>query len=576
MEVSSVALFSYLLDDLYGLERPEISDLDVSDREASPDAVVRYKLRTSFFKKLNDEVSADADDNCLEKFLDANWRSENWTLNCRNSVDEELWGGFKRHLDDFFHPRGEFLWDSYFDLLQAGRAGPGTSLGANGEDFYTKFFASVLTTTSSELYSLYNEWVSWYPSYRDAEISRAITNGNYKLTSSSSLSFVRKTRDTSRSICTEPSLNMFYQLGLGAILQKRLRGFFGIDLAAQPEINRQLAYRGSVDDSVSTLDLSSASDCVSVNLCCSALPQYVFDMLLALRTPKVRVRGHELTLGMISTMGNGFTFPLQTILFSCVVASAASQCGVRLTKADDREPNWGVFGDDIICPREIAAQVIRLLDLLGFVVNGDKSYVVGPFRESCGADFFKGVNVRGVYLKSLLTPQARYVAINLLNEWSARTGISLCRTVGYLVDSVKVLAIPPHGQLDSGIRWPQSCLQEAGPRWYRKQRYIYRCYEPSVPYLSVDDCGNVSTPNIRGKRITKRHSNPLGLLCSFLSGCVRNMRISLPLKQGERVAYRMMTRVSPHWGPSVEQLSFAGGWDFWKRWNTAAETNLLG
>jgi len=39
MEVSSVALFSYLLDDLYGLERPEISDLDVSDREASPEAL---------------------------------------------------------------------------------------------------------------------------------------------------------------------------------------------------------------------------------------------------------------------------------------------------------------------------------------------------------------------------------------------------------------------------------------------------------------------------------------------------------------------------------------------------------
>lgn len=337
MDISSVALYSYLLDDLYGCDRDQvIPDPDIMDQTASPDAVVRYKLRTSLLKKFNDDVSVDADDRCLEKFLEANWRSENWQLNCRDTQDIELVGNWKRFVDDFFHPGGELLWDSYFDLLKAGRAGPGASLGANGEDFFTKFFSSQITTTSFDLYNVYNEFVGWFPVWRDAEISRAISHGAFKLTRSSSITFVRKSRDISRSICTEPSLNMFFQLGLGTILEDRLKSFFGISFANQQEINRQLACRGSLDDQVSTLDLESASDCVSTNLCAFGLPQYVFDTLLLLRTPFTRVRGHELKLNMISTMGNGFTFPLQTMLFCCVVqalpAKLDSSLRVRIAK----------------------------------------------------------------------------------------------------------------------------------------------------------------------------------------------------------------------------------------------------
>lgn len=575
MDISSVALFSYLLDDLYGLDRhPPSLEVDVMDREASPDAVARYKLQTSLLKKYNDDVNVDADDRCLEKFLEANWRSENWQLNCSDNQDVEMVGNWKRFLDDFFFPGGELLWDSYFDLLKAGRSGPGASLGANGEDFYTKFFASRLTTTSPSLYSLYNEFCAWFPTWRDAEISRAITHGNFRLTRSSSLSFVRKSRDISRSICTEPSLNMFFQLGLGALLESRLKSYFGISFDVQQDRNRQLACRGSIDDSVSTLDLESASDCVSLNLCAFGLPQYVFDVLLELRTPYCKVRNRELKLNMVSTMGNGFTFPLQTILFSCVVQAAARQVNFTLTRADAAVPNWGVFGDDIICPRAIAPQVCRLLHLLGFVVNSQKSYVVGPFRESCGADFFKGVNVRGVYIKSLLTPQSRYVAINLLNEWTARTGIPLPRAVGYLVDSVRVLAIPAHEQPDAGIRVPLGIVEG---KFYssKKQRFFYRCYEPIRTVLSISDEGYVTTPRIRGKRMKRRTQNPLGLWCSFLSGYVRSMKILLPLKQGENPSYRTRAKVSPYWGPSPEQLSLAGGWDFWKRWNSAVESNLI-
>lgn len=577
MEVSSVALFSYLLDDLYGMDRSG-SPPDPLYPGASADSVVRAMMAKSFLRKLSDEEAVDAKQLCLNKFLEANSLCRTWQLDCSGSWDEELFGTFKQVLDDFLHPGGEFLVHSWFDLLRSGRAGPGASLGANGEDFFTKFFASKITTTSSELYELYNEWCAWFPILRDAEISRVLTHGAYSITPSSSMSFVRKTRNIARSICTEPSLNMYYQLGLGAILERRLEEFFGISMALQQERNRNLACRGSLDASLVTIDLESASDSISLGLCNMVLPESLLEILYKLRSARCRVNGQEVHLEMMSTMGNGFTFPLQTLIFSSVVVACGTHRFGRnwLNRADSVVPKWGVFGDDIICPQEIARDVCRLLRLLGFRINSDKSFFEGPFRESCGGDFYRGVNTRGIYLKSLRTIQDRYVAINLMNEWSARTGILLPRAVGYLKDSVPWFATPAHEALDAGIRVPSPMTLGTGVYHSRKQRYLYRCYEVVTPCLSFGDDGTVSTPRLRGKRIKVRKSNPYGALQAFLGGYIRNRSIRLPLKQGERPIYRTRWKVSPFWGPDAGQMSSQDAWYFWKRWNSAAEANLLG
>ena len=577
MEVSSTALFSYLLDDL-SLDSRRAEELFYKSSEVSdywpgatvPD-VVRLRMVRSFYKKLVDQTAANADDRCLEKFHASNLRCKEWQLNLNSSGAEELFGNLKRELDNFFFPGGEFLVQSLFDIASNGRCGPGASFGANGEDFYTKLFSSELWVTSPEIYKLYIEYISWFSNWRDAEINRLLTFGVPKCTSSSRLSFVRKTRDISRSICTEPALNMFFQLGTGQVITDRLNEYFGISLSDQPNRNRRLACVGSIDESVVTIDLESASDSLSLECAAQILPPYIFDILCQFRTPNTLIRGEKTTLHMVSTMGNGFTFPLQTAIFACVVHAAANS---RLPRADADSAPWGVFGDDIICPKEISDRVCRLLDILGFRVNPQKSYFVGPFRESCGADFFKGVNVRGVYLKTLSTLQSRYVAINLLNEWSARTQIPLPRTVGYLVDSVRYLAIPAWENPDSGIRMPESMIRGTGLFQSKQQRYYYRCYQPVRTVLTIDDLANVTPHPDNRKSVRSRVSNLEGLVTSFLSGHIRNMQIDLPLKQGESVAYRTRTKVSPYWGPSPKQIGLAPDLCFWQRWNTAVETNL--
>jgi hypothetical protein len=337
----------------------------------------------------------------------------------------------------------------------------------------------------------------------------------------------------------------------------------------------RLARLGSIDGSVATIDLESASDSLSLGLCEAVFPRWFLDLLYEYRTPFTKVRGQQVELSMVSTMGNGFTFPLQTMLFSCVVRAVASWRSTFLGRASRRGARWGVFGDDIICPIDLAGDVVHLLRLIGFRVNSEKSYTerYGRFRESCGGDFYMGHNVRGVYIKSLRTPQSRYVAINLLNEWSAKWRIPLPRVVGYLQDSVRHLAVPPFAPIDSGIRIPLDLTLNRYGLWRNIDNgtFVYRCYEPYVPSIKVL-MDRLTLP--RGVyQLRSRIYNPDGLMFAFVGGYIRSSKIPIALKQGERPRYRMKTRRAPFWGPSVEQQhSHAAG--FWGWWNTIVPFNL--
>lgn len=579
MVIEPKALFDYLSRDLLAngidIQALHASPADDYWPGASPKEVAALRLTRSLFKKLNDEVSPDADSRCLDKFLASNKLCREWELNPLNSRDETLFGLFFKEVDDFLHPEGQPLISSYFDLIGRGRSGPGASLGANGVDFYTKFFSSELSATSPELYNMYGEYVSWYADWTEAELSRAYRCGVLRVFPGSSLSFVRKTRDISRSICTEPSLNMFYQLGLGAILSDRLDAQFNIQLETQQTWNRSMACRGSLHDDLVTIDLESASDSVSCGLIERVCPEWFKSILWLIRSPRVKIDGEWVKLDMISSMGNGFTFPLQTMLFSCIVRAALVFRGIAPLKANQELVNhdepmlgtWGVFGDDIICHNDVADDVCRLLTLLGFRINSSKSYFQGPFRESCGADYYKGQLVRGVYIRSLLTTQSRYVAINRLNEWSAVTELFLPQTIGYLCDSVRHLAVPYWESDDAGIRtWDPP----HGAPLDSNFSFLYRKYEVDVPELEVGEA-SVRPVRARGLKPPKaRIYNPSGLLCSFLAGYIRNCRISLALKQGDRPRYRTVSRVAPSWGGMRPGTGFAADTRFWMPRVTAA------
>lgn len=393
MHCRADVLFSNLLSDLGSVIDTSLPGWSV---DSSPKQVAAYCLRDSLLKKFNegDDPSPSACQAALTKFMAVNNRCADWEYRGEFTKDDELIGEVKHVIEEFWLVGGVSpLVSDYREMYLRGRAGPGASICARSTDFYTKMFDSPLSSTRN-LPDVWERCVSMDDRHFLAETRRLLIHGT-NVVGSSKYSFVNKTAQAARGICTEPTINMWFQLGLGAILEDRLKSYFGIRLDKQPDLNRTLARTGSIDGDIVTIDLESASDSLSLKMLSYMLPRSLYGILTTLRCPATTLpSGSELELNMVSTMGNGFTFPLQTMLFAAVVRGVNNwhrktwRNVPRLSGV-----NFGVFGDDIICPVRIERDVIRVLNLLGFVVNTTKSYVEGPFRESCGADWFLGVNV---------------------------------------------------------------------------------------------------------------------------------------------------------------------------------------
>lgn len=212
------------------------------------------------------------------------------------------------------------------------------------------------------------------------------------------LSFVPKSAKTHRGIVVEPVLNTIVQSGIGSHMAKRLRAA-GIDIKDQT-LNKRLARQGSIDGSLATIDLSSASDSISTQLVKELLPDEWYDLLNAFRTNEVEYRGNTIALQMFSSMGNGFTFPLETLIFWALARAAVPHGTVS------------AYGDDVICPSAYYGDVVRVYQSVGFSVNLAKSYSDGPFRESCGGDYFKGIDIRPFYQKHLISGKTLFLLHN--------------------------------------------------------------------------------------------------------------------------------------------------------------------
>jgi len=522
-----------------------------------------------------------ADENAKEKFFAANKTCKDWRLRIERESDRELLGEFQRELDDFFHPEGLPLVSSMFELLEHARTGPGSSIGARGFSFYAKLFSSQLTTTSIDLNFAFRGYVARFPRFDEAVANCRQILGEPRVVEGSRTSFAPKTTDCSRMICVEPNLNMYFQLGLGALLENRLASQFRLDLSTQPLVNQRLAQIGSKSGRFATIDLSSASDCISLRMCKRFLPKWVYYLLVKLRSPITRIGDQTVRLHMISTMGNGFTFPLQTIIFSSLIRAAYRISGLDI---HDTWPNWGCFGDDLIVESKAFRNVCRLLDILGFTRNSSKTFNEGPFRESCGTDWFNGQPVRPIFVKKLDSLQDLFVAINLLNDWSARTGIPLVKGVRYLMSGIRKdvsqFFVPFQENNDSGIRIP-SLLIPSSFRHDSNGTRIYRAFRSIPTRVRISDSTIVVPRGFKNLIF-----NPQGLELSFLHGELRSYALPSSLRGSERewkpfislrekrVKYSQRRCIVPWWD-YVPNANSNNGTEFvWQQWETAVLINI--
>lgn len=206
------------------------------------------------------------------------------------------------------------------------------------------------------------------------------------------LLFVLKNAKTYRSIIREPSMNSLAQKGYGKHLKERLFDA-GVNLFDQ-SVNQTRARLGSINGALMTVDLSSASDTICRELVSELLPLDWYIGLRQLTTTEVEYKKQGLTFSLekFSSMGNGFTFELESLIFYALTVGVCHTSGIK--------PDVSVFGDDIICPAEALPLLTKVFQFCGFSINTAKSFSTGPFRESCGADYWNGVNVRPYYQKT--------------------------------------------------------------------------------------------------------------------------------------------------------------------------------
>jgi hypothetical protein len=213
------------------------------------------------------------------------------------------------------------------------------------------------------------------------------------------LAFVPKTAKVDRAIVVEPLLNTMYQNGVGKFIAQRLK-LRGVDIRDQTR-NQSLARVGSITGDLATLDLSSASDTIAIELVYHLLPVDWALFLNQGRTGTILYNDQCRRLHKFSSMGNGFTFPLETLIFWALAKACAPH-----------SKSVNAYGDDIIVPSKAYPYLCRVLHACGFLVNTSKSFADGPFRESCGADYFNGINIRPLYIKEALSLMNVFIAHN--------------------------------------------------------------------------------------------------------------------------------------------------------------------
>jgi hypothetical protein len=243
----------------------------------------------------------------------------------------------------------------------------------------------------------------------------------------SKLMQVPKTAKAPRLIASEPTCYQWCQQLLARFITDKLDKIFKGDFVTIRDQNpsRRMVVAASLDRSLATIDLSSASD----RLSCWTVERVfrgnkiLLELLHAVRTRWTVdhvVRGEQdfLLLKKFATQGSALTFPIQSVVFLCCALAVLP----RERSLEDYRRKWGksvrVFGDDIIVPRDRYADITRLLHYLGLKVNMDKSFHEGHFRESCGMDSYKGYDVTPSRPKSVIsdTPTSWSALIDYTNN----------------------------------------------------------------------------------------------------------------------------------------------------------------
>jgi hypothetical protein len=210
--------------------------------------------------------------------------------------------------------------------------------------------------------------------------------------------FVPKDSRGPRVISCEPAELMYIQQGLMRLLYRTIETNYltsGQINFTDQFVNRDLARLASINDEKCTIDLKDASDRVSLQLVRAVFPPIWVEALEACRSEETQYEGEIIKLNKFAPMGSSCCFPVEALVFW-----ACAKAAIRRRYPRSRDDVY-VYGDDIITESYLYETVTIGLGRIGLHVNLDKSYVKGPFRESCGGDYHKGYEVTPIRVREI-------------------------------------------------------------------------------------------------------------------------------------------------------------------------------
>jgi hypothetical protein len=368
-------------------------------------------LRAEFESKLLDPEFSDAPDKrrsaAINKWLDCEVRNRDTNVRLMHSDETDFLflndRGFPISSEDILTKAREFILSLLGDVVPwetlrgSFSGGASTSFKRDVGMIARKYQmgSNITERAIGPFYKLVSTCL-WIPH------TTAVVPGNVMFT-------VPKTSVIDRCAAKEPECNMYIQKAVGDFIRRRLLRV-GIDLNDQT-VNQRLAREGAANDELATIDLSSASDSITRQLVLRLLPDEWFYLMDDIRSPLTDIDGTLHVNEMFSSMGNGFTFELETLIFWALTRACA-----WFTRIKGR---ISVYGDDIICPSGLEESLLQVLDFCGFKVNTKKSHFHGPFRESCGSHWFSEHEVTPFYVKEIPMDVSGWILLcNSLRRWA--------------------------------------------------------------------------------------------------------------------------------------------------------------
>lgn len=210
-----------------------------------------------------------------------------------------------------------------------------------------------------------------------------------------------------RGISAEPAELQFWQQGVMFSLDRALRRniFFRNRIDIHDQLKSQkMCLSGSSTGLYATVDLSNASDSVSIKLVRDVFGKtQLCRWLLGTRSVSTDFGFSTRQLTRFAPMGSATCFPVESIIFALV-----AEVAVMRTRAPGcKRTGIRAYGDDIILPTYAYDEAVAILHRIGFTVNTEKSFHQGGFRESCGAEGWLGVDINPIRFKQIPIPGFR-------------------------------------------------------------------------------------------------------------------------------------------------------------------------